>query len=64
MSEQAQFRLALERLEKAQQEIRKNTLATQEIEKLSFLIEIVKEQITKKPTPDLEKHENARYPFR
>jgi hypothetical protein len=56
MSEQAQFRLALERLEKAQQEIRKNTLATQEIEKLSFLIEIVKEQITKKPTPDLEKH--------
>ena len=42
---QAQFQLVLSRLEKAYEDLKKNHMAFQELEKISFLTEIIKEQI-------------------
>ena len=41
---QAQFQLALNRLEKAYEDLKKNNIAFQELEKVRFLQEIIKEQ--------------------
>lgn len=47
---QTQFKLALSRLEKAYGDLKKNHIAFQELEKVSFLTEIIKEQLRQEST--------------
>lgn len=49
---QAQFQLTLKRLEKAYEDLKMNHVAFQELEKISFLKEIVKEQIRREGIQD------------
>ena len=58
---QAQFQLVLSKLEKAYEDLKKNHMAFQELEKVSFLKEIIKEQIKKESTGQ---NENTHSPVR
>ena len=58
---QAQFQLVLSKLEKAYEDLKKNHMAFQELEKVSFLKEIIKEQIRQESTG---KNENTHSPVR
>ena len=56
---QMQFQSALKRLEKAKAEILKSHAAFQEVEKINFLIEIVKEQIQYKQVQNDENTDHS-----
>ncbi len=58
---QAQFQMVLNRLEKAYDDLKKNHIAFQELEKISFLKEVIKEQLRQESTGQ---HENTHSPVR
>ena len=58
---QAQFQLVLNKLEKAYENLKRNHMAFQELEKVSFLKEIIKEQIRQESTGT---NENTHSPVR
>jgi hypothetical protein len=56
---QAHFQLVLSLLEKAYAELKKSSMAFHELEKISFLTEIIKEQIRKESTGENENTHSA-----
>ncbi len=57
----AQFQQVLNRLVKAQEDLKRNHIAFQELEKINFLTEIIKEQLRQE---SLGSNENTHSPVR